>query len=87
MRNRLSVRLDGARFFTSPVDHQFTFSVLDDNGSQLFVVPVVTANVDGGPNAVHLRAHENLVHLLELALDAAREQFASAKASAAKTEG
>jgi hypothetical protein len=69
----MDIKLANASFFVSGNDHVFNFHVGDGLG--MFVLPVVTANVEG-LEAQYVRAHENLVTTLEMALDEARDALA-----------
>ena len=77
------LNLDRVEFFrTHARDHIFYFSFDPGNGA-IATIPVVTGPVDG-LDELYARGHENLVTILELVLQQAREVARHYRESAQK---
>ncbi|WP_414814963.1 hypothetical protein [Rhizobium sp. IY2] len=68
----IKVELRSAEFFVRDGHHLFNFEVAGDNGIT-FIIPVLVANVEGGPNAVHQRAYDNLAELTKMITKIAKD--------------
>ena len=69
----VSIELTSASFHSPEGWHTFRFTLRHAaEKTPIGALDVVTHNVGGDANAVFVRAHENLVSVLEKALEAAR---------------